>query len=929
MPSALLPTITLTVAGTTFDRVAGQVALERLMSFSRDGGTPTLDWSILGGAMQPGTDPFRGKTIQLTIDIGGGPVTVFAGDCRKRPVNYTRDGGWHRRYTALGLRDRMDRVAFTGDDSTDTSYFNLDPQDRNYNAARAGRTVGEILRQCLDNSANAAALISLGIGGYTSSGSGATATATLSGSSVGTVVVATGGTGYTSAPTVILRGGGGYGAKATATVVAGVVTAIAVTTGGHGYATAPEVWISSLPADTLNDLAALTTIYPAPVRIGGERLGSAIESALKELAPNSWMHVDHGTTHLRFFDLRGLGRPYAAFIDTPGTGAKAEATVVAGVITAWSVTSGGAGYDSAHPPAVLILDSSGSGALATATVVSGAVTAVTVTAGGTGYSQPVTLTMGTDPIDVAGVDYATADDACFQRVIVRGAELITGLYFDDAVPPGGTTGDNGLTHLYAHDGLTLAQALARWKLGDWTNPLVDGGQASAAAAINTTTHAVSSLTLGNSGYGYTSTPAVRITGGGGTGATGHVTMAGGAVATIVLDLVGTGYTNAPTVTIDSPTGAGGDAGTCACPSTTQIVVTSSEPGKTWPANYWDQSATGRKGEVVVSIQLTTGITSKVRLPVLTNTSLAAGGTSTLNLGGALPATTYTSYTLIGTAGGASNVYRHFGLSNTDMAPKLRRKFPRPTLWHNSDGSYDQLVNFPVASVLFSANGLPPYAELPIGITIDTTTSTFLTDQPVVCLFGNPANLRAGGAAVDGIGIVRALLPIATGQLQSIWPPNSGGSPVYGGTSHAIDGLTDTLTVTIPSWRDDNSTNNMLGYAADLFDTVSDVAQELTVPWLGINLAVLVPGLAVNLTGHGYTTGLEAAKLPVLHGELAFKRNTPRFTTVLKASSRRAHHAAAQYEHPPATGLQLGFAMGSGEGFVGGLGFDVTGDLNAV
>lgn len=50
--------------------------------------------------------------------------------------------------------------------------------------------------------------------------------------------------GYTSVPAVSFTGGGGSGAAATATVVNGRVTAIAVTAGGTGYSTAPTVVIA-------------------------------------------------------------------------------------------------------------------------------------------------------------------------------------------------------------------------------------------------------------------------------------------------------------------------------------------------------------------------------------------------------------------------------------------------------------------------------------------------------------------------------------------------------------------------------------------------------------------------------------------------------------------------------------------------------------
>src|SRR6476661_2887696 len=50
-----------------------------------------------------------------------------------------------------------------------------------------------------------------------------------------------GGTGYSTAPTVTLSGGGGTGATAHATVAAGAVTAVIVDNAGHNYTSAPTV----------------------------------------------------------------------------------------------------------------------------------------------------------------------------------------------------------------------------------------------------------------------------------------------------------------------------------------------------------------------------------------------------------------------------------------------------------------------------------------------------------------------------------------------------------------------------------------------------------------------------------------------------------------------------------------------------------------
>ncbi len=56
--------------------------------------------------------------------------------------------------------------------------------------------------------------------------------------------IAVGGTGYTSAPTVTITGGGGTGATATAVITGGSVSAINVTNGGTGYNATPNVSIS-------------------------------------------------------------------------------------------------------------------------------------------------------------------------------------------------------------------------------------------------------------------------------------------------------------------------------------------------------------------------------------------------------------------------------------------------------------------------------------------------------------------------------------------------------------------------------------------------------------------------------------------------------------------------------------------------------------
>ncbi len=85
---------------------------------------------------------------------------------------------------------------------------------------------------------------------------------------INTINLTGGGSGYSSAPTVTLSGGGGTGALATATITSGAVSAINLLTVGSGYTSAPTVTIS--PPTGLGGVTATATatIYTGLTEVG-------------------------------------------------------------------------------------------------------------------------------------------------------------------------------------------------------------------------------------------------------------------------------------------------------------------------------------------------------------------------------------------------------------------------------------------------------------------------------------------------------------------------------------------------------------------------------------------------------------------------------------------------------------------------------------
>ena len=209
-------------------------------------------------------------------------------------------------------------------------------------------------------------------------GSGATATVTLTATTVASYVVTAGGSGYTSAPTVTLTGGGfSTAATATAVLTGDVVTSITVTTGGAGYTTPPTVTIS-----------------------GGAGTGATANALLTGTSLNAITLTSGGS-----------GYTSPAIVITPtngGTGAVLTPTFATNSVASVQVTNGGTGY-TVMPTASFTTSTSLLGnatAIATTTVTPTSMNTITITNRGTGYTNP-TVTVS-DPTGSGAVFPALA-----------------------------------------------------------------------------------------------------------------------------------------------------------------------------------------------------------------------------------------------------------------------------------------------------------------------------------------------------------------------------------------------------------------------------------------------------------------------------------------------------------------------------------------
>ncbi len=196
--------------------------------------------------------------------------------------------------------------------------------------------------------------------------------------------------------------------------------------------------------------------------------------------------------------------------------ATAVATVTGGIITGITVVNGGGFYLTA-PGVTVTPVSGGTAGAATALISAGKVTGFTITNGGTGYTVAPTITLGAPPA-------ATTATATFTVTTVAGPFMA-----DE-----GREGEEG------EGGEEDAGA----------TPEAASAPATATAIVTVAAGRVAAINITNGGTGYTTAPAVTISGDG-AGAEATATVVDGAVTEFTIIAGGDRYTTA-TVTIAAP-----------------------------------------------------------------------------------------------------------------------------------------------------------------------------------------------------------------------------------------------------------------------------------------------------------------------------------------------------------------------------------------
>jgi hypothetical protein len=135
----------------------------------------------------------------------------------------------------------------------------------------------------------------------------------------------------------------------------------------------------------------------------------------------------------------------------------------------------------------------------------------------------------------------------------------------------------------------------------------------------------------------------------------------------------------------------------------------------------------------------------------------------------------------------------------------------------------------------------------------------------------------------------------------------GGAPQFSGTSFALEGIGRTKIVSVNDWRDYGNSANMLLFAKELHDALADTVIEGDLVYHGLLSSVLDFGHALSIAADSYTTGWEAAGVPIVSVDLAYNEGPggTSYETTLHVSNRRAPYSGSVFTRPSQTGQPYG------------------------
>jgi hypothetical protein len=243
--------------------------------------------------------------------------------------------------------------------------------------------------------------------------------------SVGSIGITNPGSGYVSAPSVVIgppndTGGVQATAEATITTGAGGITSINVTAGGSGYTAVPGVIITAPDVQGGTQAQAVATIsggavVAITVTVPGSGYLNVPTVSFSSGAAAATAVLTKGTVNSITLTNAGTGYTSPPTITlTGGGGANAAAicqlvTFKTGTLSVL-VTNGGSGYGPSGSFYVTVTGTGGSGANATAIVSGGAVTQVIMNNPGSGYTAAGTVTFGGSGSNASGTVILNSDE---------------------------------------------------------------------------------------------------------------------------------------------------------------------------------------------------------------------------------------------------------------------------------------------------------------------------------------------------------------------------------------------------------------------------------------------------------------------------------------------------------------------------------------